>query len=184
MGAGIIIIFFFGLILLILSPVAYFALKKHGYKKTGIVIASLLVLIVVLPTFLMIFESELYWESDAIKDLNEIGIILTDDFEILENEIVGSIDYYQTTQLLISSKDRNGIIEKIETSDNFKLINSNKTLSNEMDRQESEKVIWNYGLSNSFVRESYEKKEGYTSIQTVVTLHRKSDTLELRKIMD
>lgn len=184
MGVGVLIIYFFGLILLILSPVAYFGLKKTGHKKAGIVIASFLVLIVLVPAFLMIFESELYWKSDAINDLDEIGISLMDDFEILENEIVGSIDYYQTTKLLISSRDRASIIKKIKTSNNYKSIDYNKTLSGEMNRQVSKKVIWNYKLNDSFVRESYEKKDKYVPIEITMTLRRESNTLELSKIMD
>ncbi len=184
MGVGVLVGYILGLILLILSPIVYFGLKKAGHKKTGIVIASILALIVLVPAFLMIFESELYWKSDARNDLDEIEIGLIDDFEILENEIVGSIDYYQTTKLLISSRDRDRIIRNIETSDNYKTIDSNMTLADQMRRQLSDKVIWNYRLNDSFVRESYEKKEGYVPIEIVVTLRRESDTLDLSKIMD
>lgn len=184
MGVGILIGYILGLILLILSPVAYFSLKKNGHKKAGIVIALFLALIVIIPAFFMIFESELYWKSDAINDLNEIEITLTDDFEILRNEIVGSMDYYQTTELLISASDRDKIIKKIENADNYKSMDSKNSLADEMKRQLSEKVIWNYKFNDLFVRESYEKEAGYVPIEIAVVLRRESDTLRLSKIMD
>lgn len=184
MGVGFLLIYILGLILLVLSPIAYFGLKKTEHKKAGVVVALSLALIVLVPAFLMIFESELYSKSDAMNDLDEIEIVLRDDFEILENEIVGSIEYYQTTELLISSEDRDRIIRSIETADNYKLIAPSKTLSDEMNRKLSEKLIWNYTHDDSFVRESYEKKEGYAPIEIIVTLQRESDTLYLSKVMD
>jgi predicted PurR-regulated permease PerM len=184
MGVGVLIIYIFGLIILILSPVAYFGLKKTGHKKAGIVIALLLALIVVIPAFSMIFESELYWKSDAIEDLDKIGIVLIDDFEILENEIIGNPEYYQTTELLISSKDRDRIIKKIKSSNNYKLMDVKKSLSSQVNRNVNIKEIWNYKFDNSYVRESIEIKDEYVPVEITVKLRKNSDTLGLSVIMD
>lgn len=184
MGIGVLFIYTLGFILLILSPISYLVLEKTGHKKAGVIVSLALALTVLVPAFLIIFESELYWKSDAINDLGEIETVLMDDFEILENEIVGSIEYYQTTKLLVSSKDRDRVIGSIETADNYKLMDSDKTLSDYMNRELSEKTIWNYKHNESFIRESYEKKDGFIPIQIIVTLQKASDTLDLRKIMD
>ena len=53
-----------------------------------------------------------------------------------------------------------------------------------MKRKASEKIVWNYGIDDSFVRESYEKEDGYVPIIVKVTLKMDSDTLQLKKIMD
>lgn len=97
---------------------------------------------------------------------------------------MGSIDYFQTTELLISAVDRDKIIEKIKKSANYKSMHSKKNLADEMNRQLSEKLIWNYEFNGSFVRESYEKEAGYVPIEITVTLRMDSDTLELSKIMN
>jgi len=184
MGVGVLILYIFGLILLVLSPIAYFGFKKIGYKKTGVVIALFLALIVLIPAFLMIFESELYSKSDAIKDLDQIGIALTNDFEILENEIIGNPEYYQSTELLISPKDRDRIIKEIESSNNYKMMDNKKTLSSQINRKVNIKEIWNYRFDDSYVRESIEIKDGYVPVEITVTLRKKSDTLVLSVIMD
>lgn len=173
-----------GIIILILSPITYFGLKKQGHKNAGLVTASILALIVLVPAFLMTFESELYTKSEAKKELNRIEISLENDFEIIENEIVGMPEYYQTTNLLISCSDRAKIIEEIRNSDNFQTIESGNSFLDTTNRKASGKLIWNYSIEDSFVRESYEKEDEYVPISVKVTLKMESDTLELKKIMD
>ena len=173
-----------GLIILILSPVAYFGLKKLGYKTAGVVTATILALIVLVPAFFMAFESQIYTKSEAEKELNRIGISLENNFKMVENKIVGMPGYYQTTDLLISSWDKTKIIEEIKNADNFQFIENENNLFDAMKRKASGKIVWNYGINDSFIRESYEKEEGYVPISVIVTLEMESDTLELKKIMD
>ena len=184
MGVGVLILYIIGLIILVLSPIAYFGLKKLGHKTAGIVTATILALIVLVPTFFMVFESQLYTKFEAEKELNGIGISFENDFEMVENEIVGMPEYYQTTNLLISSSDRTKIIEKIKNADNFQIIETGNNLFDTMKRTASGKIVWNYGMDDSFVRESYEKEDGYVPISVKVTLKNESDTLELKKIID
>ena len=177
MGVGVLILYILGIIILLLSPITYFGLKKLGHKTAGIVTATILALIVLVPAFLMTFESELYTKSEAEKELNEIGISLENDFEMIENEIVGMPEYYQTTDLLISSSDRTKIIEKIKNADNFQILETGNNLLDTMKRKANGKIVWNYGINDSFVRESYEKEDGYVPISVKVTLKMESDTL-------
>lgn len=184
MGAGVLILYIIGLIILMLSPIAYLGLKKIGYKTAGIVTAAILALIVLVPSFFMVFESQLYTKSEAEKVLNGIGINLKNDFKMVKNEIVGMPEYYQTTDLLISSSDRMKIIEEIKNANNFQIIETGNILLDSIKRKASGKMVWNYSINDSFVRESYEKEDGYVPISVKVTLEMESDTLELKKIMD
>ncbi|MCZ4409068.1 hypothetical protein O3Q51_09625 [Cryomorphaceae bacterium 1068] len=184
MGVGIIVLCLIGLILLILAPFAYYLLNKAGYKKSGIVVAAILYMVVLLPSFSLLFESQLYMKLDAKEDLATLGFELADDFEILENDIVGVADYHQTTRFLLSSEDIERIINDIQASDNFKKVDELRILSDLMGRRFSEKIIWNYAFDGTFVRESYKKEEGYAPVEVVLTVRLNSDTLELRKIMD
>jgi len=93
MGVGVVIAFFIGILILVFSGASYLVLKHYGYKKTGIAVSLFFALIVLIPIFSTIFESELYFKSDARKDLEIAGVILNDGFEIKHSDIFGMPDY-------------------------------------------------------------------------------------------
>jgi len=181
MGIGVLILAVIGLILLLLSPISFFILRRKGYKKMAIVVSFFPACVVLIPFFSFLFESELYFKSDAKKDLKELKVVLNDDFQILSNKIDGFPDYFQTTHLLISESDRNRLIEEITHSDNFKILSDNaKTLAFEMDWEESTKKIWNYRQGGFYKKELYENKTGYVPYQKHLFLKKDSDTLLLK----
>lgn len=183
MGIGVLLAVIIGLGLLILSPVSYYILRKNGHKKAAVIVSLFLVLIVLLPTMGFLFESELYFKSDARKDLKRVGVVLEDDFEIISNTIEGYPDYFQTTYLKISEIDKAKIIEKIRASKDFKILSfESKTLAEEMAYEESQSILWNYRQNQFYVKEFYRKSVGYTSEQLKILLQPNSDTLTIRVV--
>ncbi len=104
MGYGFIVVMIAGIILLILSVLSFFFIKSLGRKKLAYIVSISLASVVIIPFFLFAFESFLYFKSDVKNDLELAHFHLEDNFEILENDITGTIDYYQKTQIKISSK--------------------------------------------------------------------------------
>ena len=148
MGIGVIYLMLLGVFILICSLVSFFIFKKKRQLKTGFFVSVFLAMIVLIPVFLIAFESELYFKSDAKEDLYQVNILLQDDFEIISNEIVGMPEYYQTTYLKVSEKDKTQIINDIKSSSNFKILkNADSTLFNKISfsgERVERKVIWNY----------------------------------------
>lgn len=184
MGIGFIILTFLGLLLLVLSPVVYFIFKRLHLKKTGIVISIVLAFAIIISSLSMVFESQLYFKSDAVKDLKINGITLFDDFEIIENEISGTIDYYQFTTLAISKKDKQRILKTIKNSTNFTTVNEEYYLLNTMRGLNSEYVVANYSFYDNYYRASYKKMEGYSPVFIAIIVNPNSNLLKISRIED
>jgi hypothetical protein len=184
MGGGVIIAFFLGIFILLLSGVSYFVLKHYGYKKTGIAVSLFFALIVLIPFFATVFESQLYFKSDSKKDLEVAGIVLKDDFEITLSDIFGMEDYYQITKLKISSNDRDRIIQQIITKKNFVVLKENNGAHNLQMYEDSHKIIWYYKANNDYVIETYEKKSGYSPFKLTLTVNKQTNILDLTVIQD
>jgi len=182
---GEIIMCIIGIFILILSVVSYRVLNYYGHRKSGIVVGLFLALIVLIPLFSLIFESELYFKSDARKDLKIAEIVLNNDFEIEDSNISGMSDYYQLTKLKISNTDRHKIINQIVNSSNFKTIHDIQYYSlNAISNEESPKIIWNYKVKDEYIIETYEKKSGYSPIKLIVKVKEHSPILDLTRIED
>ncbi len=184
MGGGVIILFFIGIFILLLSGASYLVLKHYGYKKTGIALSLFLALIVLVPVFYTFFESELYFKSDARKDLEVAGVVLKDDFEITHSDIFGMPDYYQITKLKISDNDRNTIIHQMEQRNNFKVLRKFDGYQNTTLYDDSDKNTWRYKVKNIYVIETYEKKSGYSAFRLTLTINKQSNILDLTVIQD
>ncbi len=191
MGVGFLILIFIAIVLLILSPLSYIVLKKFGYKKTGVVVALALAFIVIYPSILIIFESELYSKSDAKKDLEKLGFELENEFEIVSNEITGTSDYYQFTKLKISSKDKKKLIQEIQNSNDFKIIDSlemslqDSIYKFKLDETDSKVTFTkNYKLKRIFVKEYFEKQFDFVPTKMKIEIDELSDEIKLERIED
>ncbi len=187
MGIGFVILGLFGFFLLLSSIVLFFVFKKKGYIKTGIIVSTILALIVLIPIFSMIFESELYFKSNAKEDLKQIDVVLQNDFDIVSNEIVGLNKYYQITYLKISKEDRNRIINDIRKSNGFKIFTSKDstlatTILNSENWRANKTEVWNYQIGEEFIKEYYHKREGYVAISITIKLKTNSDSLIINRI--
>jgi hypothetical protein len=165
---------------LVLIGASYMILKHYGFKKTGIAISLILTLIFLLPIFLYAFESQLYFKSDARNDLKLAGVFLNDDFEIESNEIVGLTDYYQTTKLKVSDRDRNSLIEKIKNHKNFEILDLGDYEEKNL-RYKNGKAIVSYLAKDEYIRETYLKGKGYSRIQIILSVKEKSNILLLSR---
>ena len=119
MGVGFLIGGIIGVLLLIIAAISYFVLRKYNYPKIAVTVTSILVLIVLTPTVLFLFEEELYSKSDVKKDLKNIDMKLYESFEIKNVRITGTSDYYQIVVLKISKNDRDRLINEIKNSSNY-----------------------------------------------------------------
>lgn len=189
MGVGILVLFFFGVIILICSLLSYFAFKKIGQTKTGIVIALILGSVVLTPLFMIIFEGELYLKSDAEKDLELINIKLKDDFEIISSKISGMPEYYQNTELKISPKDNLRIIEQVKQSSDFKKYNQYSDLM--INVYEFRATVdsnyvkfWNRQSGKVFSRGYSKYVKGIVPIKITIELSLNSDTLFIKRFED
>lgn len=191
MGAGVLVGAIIGLLILVAAPISYFILKYLGYKKAGIVVALLLASIVLIPFFLIYFESELYSKSDARKDLDKLGIELQDDFEITYSNISGMPEYYQFTELKISKKDRDKIIEsiidsiKLKQRSTHKLNFADSIYTTKLYGVEKTFTLFNhYKTKDIYIRELYNKHPSYIATEMKLLVHEFSDTIRIERIED
>lgn len=90
--------------------------KRKGYKKVGIGIASMIILILLfVPTFFF-FEDFFFSKSDANEILKKHGIILSDDFKFESKSISGLMDYTLQFDIQISKYDKERIIKSMANS--------------------------------------------------------------------
>ncbi|WP_322549130.1 hypothetical protein [Flavobacterium psychraquaticum] len=184
MGYGVFVMMIFAVILLIISFLIFISLKDSKKKKLGIILASLLASIVILPILFLTFESYFYFKSDAIEDLKIAEITLNENFKILDNKITGLPEYYQITKLEISTNDKNRIINKIKNSQDFFVNDNYNFLLNSNNNIDSDKIIANYRFEEEIIRETYEKKSGFVPISLMLILNEKSNIIELRRVED
>ncbi len=130
----------------------------YSRKKKSIVglIASILILSVVLLCLLGNTIDELtISKEDVFKDLKHLAIDFKDDFEIVDNEVTGMPERYQTTQIRVSQRDKEVLVRSIVNSDNFKsLVDEQGNMKYyTADAPESEDAIHNFRYPSFYVRE-------------------------------
>lgn len=101
---------------------AYWLPKKVGYPKVGWLFSGILTVTFLYFTIIIIFEDELFSKSDAQEKLREHGFNLQDDFSIVSNLSSGFRDYSHQFALNISQVDKEQIIKKITSAENFNLL--------------------------------------------------------------
>ena len=79
----------------------------------GIILASITFTIVTFPITSFLVEDYWFFKSDVTKTLEKHEFYLKDDFEIIEHEITGLMDYYEYFKIEISQNDKTGLIDKI-----------------------------------------------------------------------
>ncbi len=144
----------------------YFIPKRLGYPKASTYLIIGYGLIVLAITFFIVFEDQLFTENNAKRLIEEQGMELIDEFELVNNESMSAIgDYYHTFTLEISERDKNNAVNKIKNSDNFQAENNSveEVLYMSDKRYFGPKVIQNYETEFAFVREYCEPsgQKGY-----------------------
>ena len=187
MGIGILYGAVFLLILLISCPIIYFQFKKKGKKRLGFIIVSINVVFV----FLIIFTNNIaeitYTKTDAKNDLKLANLVLQNDFEIVQNEVVGMPERLQTTKLKISESDKIRILNEIRNDKSFRKSTETRTLYEQMWNEKSPRnkvVFTNYIFNNLYIRESYYRENDYVPTLMEVSITENSNILELTRIED
>ncbi len=96
------IILFFGIPFLI-----FYVFKKLGKPKVGKIIGAGIFTIFLSFSIYVFFEDFFFFKNSARSELQEMDLVLNDDFEILKNESGGFTDYYHIFELKISQNDLN-----------------------------------------------------------------------------
>ncbi len=186
MGVGPLIGFIILVILTVLIIVIFFPKRTRKRIRLWRIIGTVLLIIVLSPIFILAFESFFYFKSDVISDLKKINITLQDDFDIEENEVVGLTDYYRTTTVTISKRDKEHITKIISESENLKNISFGDFYSKGVKWTEEPDSVYNYRfideITNELIRESFEKEKDYAAILTSITLRKNDNTLTIRVV--
>lgn len=98
---------------------SYWIPKMLGYKRVGVAFASILTIGVLTGFLSFVFEDVLFFRSDAQGRLEEHYFNLSDDFEIVKNEMSGINDFYHLFELKISKEDKERLAQKIRSAENY-----------------------------------------------------------------
>jgi hypothetical protein len=168
----------------------YFIPKKLGYPRTAkYLIISYLLILFIIP-ILISFEDRFFSRSDAKALVEEQGLRVTDEFELLDNESTSAIgEYYHIFTLKISERDKQNAISDIRTSDNFKTgSTSADTLMYQKgaNRYFGKKVTQNYETEDCYVREYFEPsgREGYAPTFRRISISKTKNELTFEDIDD
>lgn len=161
---GLLILVFIGIPIGI-GLLLYFVLKRLGYPKTSKYLTVGYIVIVLTIAFFIVFEDQLFTKNSACKLINEQGIELKDEFDLVHNESMSAIgDYYHTFTLKISESDKQKAIAEIKNADNFQSDNSSIAYMLYLShRYFGPKVTRNYETDNAYIREYFEPggQKGY-----------------------
>ena len=185
------LISFLFLILLVvgIGYVMHAIIKTYGNKKYAKYFTIVYSFLCILLAVQMIFEDELFSQSDALELINEQDLKLTDNFKIVNNESSSAIgDYFHTFELEISENDKTNAINEIKASKNFKLSGTkviDYLYSAEVDRYEGEKQIQNYETEYSFIREYFKPNgNGYAPTFRRIVIDKKQNKLKFQDIIE
>lgn len=172
-----------------LGLLIYFIPKKLGHPKVARYLSIAYGLLVLTIGLYIAFEDQLFTKNNAKEFVEEQDFILKDDFEILKNESKSSIgDYYHTFTLEITKRDKDTIILKIKSSENFKPEQTSiEPMINLSDpRYFGQKVIQNYETKYSYVREYYKLsgQKGYAPILRRISISKTNNELTFEDIDD
>lgn len=180
--------FVFIILPIVLGLLLYIVPKKLGYPRLAKYILIFYSLCIILISSLFIFEDRLFTKSDAKELVDEQGIILLDNFDLIENESMFGIgDYYHTFTLRISNNDKQKAIMNIRNSKNF---NTRTCRIQEMSLKEQDlinsKIVDNYETEDSYVREYFKpsEREGYAPIFRSISISKTEDKLVFEDIDD
>ena len=167
----------------------YFLIKKYWSKKIANYFAVFYSVIFLIISGQIIFEDQLFTKNDAKKLIEEQNIILQDDFKLITNRSETAIgDYYHTFELQITEKDKTEAINKIKTSDNFKLLGAqiiDYAYAVDINRYTGKKQIQNYETPNGFVREYFQPNgQGYAPTFRRIIIEKNTNKLIFEDIND
>jgi len=186
MGVGPLIGFIILVILTVFITVIFFPKRNRKRIRLWRIIGTVLLIVVLSPILILAFESFFYFKSDVISDLKKLNVTLQDNFDIEDNEIVGLTDYYRTTTVTISKRDKERITKMILESENLRNISFGDFFTKGVKWTEKPDSVYNYRfvdeITNELIRESFEKEKDYAAILTSITLKTNDNTITIRVV--
>ncbi|WP_156875573.1 hypothetical protein [Lacinutrix venerupis] len=157
-----------------------------GYKKAGKIISGILIIGTIILSVSIYIDDYLFFKSDAIEHLSEQNIELKDDFEILENKSVGTVDYYHRFELSISESDKKRLVSEIKTSKFYQdSIKSYFHLPSTQDRYVGNSVTLNYQTQMEYKSEFYEPNgKGYVPTFRIISIPKSENKIIFEEIVD
>ena len=151
--------------------------------KRVVKVFAILALVFVTGIILMFaLEDYFFTKSDARAILKEDGIEISDNFSILSNHTSGMNDVSVEFTLKINEDDKAKIINTIKNSQYF-----NDTLASKLnfwlaDRSATKKLFPDGLGRHSYIRETYEKTDGYQSVHDIISVSLTNDSLSFLSI--
>jgi hypothetical protein len=168
----------------------YFLPKKLGYPKIAKYLAVIFGCMVFSAGFYLVFEDLFFTKNNAKELVEEQGLILTEDFELLGNNSMSGIgDYYHTFSLKISESDKQKMILQIKSAKNFKIEKSSSKsllLYLSENRYFGPKVTQNYETENTFNRAYFKPsgKQGYAPTFRRISISKVDNELTFEDIVE
>ncbi|MDO9276392.1 MAG: hypothetical protein Q7T92_12690 [Lutibacter sp.] len=158
-----------------------------GKRKIGILISRILAIGIVLMILSIVFEDNLFSKADAKEFLSEQKIELKDNFKILENDSGGFMDYYHKFELEISLEDKNLLIDKITSEQNYvdEVQNSFHLPDKADNRSKGDTITANYQTDWDYKTEIYYPNgKGYTPTYKIISISKNENKLTFEHILD
>ena len=103
--------------------IPYWIFRTFGWVKVGRIVSGILLIGVVLLLLSPWIEDWVFSKIDAKNLLKQHGVLLKDDFELIENSAGGYRDYYHIFKLRISENDYSRLVQEIKRSAYYEEVN-------------------------------------------------------------
>ncbi|MBC35834.1 MAG: hypothetical protein CL663_07340 [Bacteroidetes bacterium] len=152
-----------------------YIIAQIGFPKAGQIAAVFVVIASIVFCVYLVFQDHFFTKSNAAEYLSEQGILVSDDFEILENNSSFAIgDYYHYFTLKISDKDAQRISEHISKNADKGIIETHKG---------DQKILKEFSVHDSIIYEQNSqifRMEGMTPIRVRITLDKSMKELSYK----
>lgn len=170
------------LILLLASSILFLIYTVKRKSKTGMAIALFTTLLLLSFFFTNTIDEYSITKKDVIADLKHIEVRLNDDFTILSNKVSGMPERIQKTVILVSTKDKNTILDKIKNAANFISLLNEEAIRNHSHYGMSANII-NSRFPGFYSRELYSHIDNYPT-RIILSVNENSDTVSYQRIED
>ena len=181
-------ILIYGLIFLLVFlgiAIGLFIYSRKKKSKIGLTISVIMIVFVVLTLLTNTIDEFSISKKDIVLDLKYIDIELKDDFKITNNNVTGMPERIQETEIQISKKDKDRILNEIRNSPNFKSFANKSELSNDTDTEQfgTSGKIFNFKYPEFYSRETYTKIDNFPT-RIFVSIYDKDNTIKYQRIED
>lgn len=171
MGMGLIYSFIFLLVFAIIAiGLLIYSIKRKS--KYGLITSIGMLILVLLVLSTNTIDELSINKKDVRSDLGHINIELLDDFKITKNKVTGMPERIQETKVLISSKDKERLINEIKNSENY---------TTDSETSETEVEIHNIKYPEFYSRSIYGRIDNYPT-RIYLSIYQNSDTIRYQRI--